>query len=66
MLRAGRPPPRSEQGQGFADHIGGHRTFVGLLERGQSSPTFDTINNIARELGLTLSQIFAEMEDGGS
>lgn len=41
-------------------HAGGlNRTYVGAVERGEKSPTLDTIEKIAAGLGVSVREIFA-------
>lgn len=56
---------RSEQGysqEGFALRVGLHRTYVGNIERGEKAVTIVTANKLAGALGLTLADLFAELE----
>lgn len=56
---------RTERGysqEGFAFRVGLHRTYVGNIERGEKAVTIVTANKLARALGLTLAQLFAELE----
>ena len=39
-----------------------HRTHVGFIERGERSPSVDVAAKVARALGLTLSELAAEIE----
>jgi transcriptional regulator with XRE-family HTH domain len=58
---------RSEQGssqEGFALRVGLHRTYVGNIERGEKAVTIVTANKLAGALGLTLADLFAELERG--
>ncbi len=48
--------------QGLADKSGYHRTYIGLLERGQKSPSLRTIFNIASTLQVKPSQIVEGVE----
>ena len=34
------------------------RTYIGTIERGEKSPTLNTIAKIARALGITKSELF--------
>jgi transcriptional regulator with XRE-family HTH domain len=34
------------------------RTYIGTIERGEKSPTLNTISKIAKALGVSLSQLF--------
>lgn len=56
---------RKEKGfsqESFADHVGVHRTFMGLIERGKSNVTMLTASRIAEGLGITLSQFIEAVE----
>jgi len=48
--------------EGFADHCGVHRTFMGTIERGESNLSFQNLAKLARGLGITLSQLFSGLE----
>lgn len=48
--------------EGFAFRVGLHRTYVGNIERGEKAVTIVTANKLARALGLTLAELFAELE----
>lgn len=47
--------------QGLADKSGYHRTYIGLLEGGQKSPSLRTIFNIATTLHVKPSEIVKEV-----
>lgn len=49
--------------QALADKSGYHRTYIGLLERGQKSPSLRTIWNIATTLQVKPSEILSRVED---
>jgi DNA-binding XRE family transcriptional regulator len=34
------------------------RTYIGTIERGEKSPTLNTINKISSTLGITLNELF--------
>lgn len=56
---------RSKQGlsqQVLADKSGYHRTYIGLLERGQKSPSLRTLFNIAATLQVPPSDMLASVE----
>ncbi len=58
---------RSEQGysqEEFAFRVGLHQTYVSSVERGERNVTIGTADKIARALGTTLSEMFAELERG--
>jgi transcriptional regulator with XRE-family HTH domain len=47
--------------EGFAAHCQVDRSYMGSIERGEVSPTLDTILKIATGLGVTLAQLFRGM-----
>jgi transcriptional regulator with XRE-family HTH domain len=59
---------RSEQGfsqEAFAERCGLHRTYIGIVERGEKAVTIVTADKIAKALGITLADLFSELEQGG-
>lgn len=42
----------------FAFKCGVDRTYIGTIERGEKSPTLNTIVKIANALGITKSELF--------
>ena len=48
--------------EAFAARIGVHRTFVGSVERGETNISLDNIARVAKGLGLTIAELFAEVE----
>jgi transcriptional regulator with XRE-family HTH domain len=46
----------------FAEQCGLHRTYIGTIERGEKTMTIETANKVALTLGLTLSQLFDQVE----
>ena len=46
----------------FADHCGLHRTYIGLIERGEKTITIETALKIAMALKMPLSQLFLRLE----
>jgi transcriptional regulator with XRE-family HTH domain len=48
--------------QGLADRSGYHRTYIGLLEGGQKSPSLRTIFDIATTLDVKPSAIVKQVE----
>jgi transcriptional regulator with XRE-family HTH domain len=59
---------RSEQGfsqEAFAERCGLHRTYIGIVERGEKAVTILTADKIAKALGITLADLFSELEQGG-
>jgi transcriptional regulator with XRE-family HTH domain len=56
---------RTKQGysqEGFADHCGVHRTFMGTIERGESNISFSNLVKVSQGLGITLSQLLSGLE----
>jgi transcriptional regulator with XRE-family HTH domain len=49
----------------LAHAAGLHRTYVGLIERGQRNPTLDAAHALARALGMRLSELVREAERAG-
>jgi transcriptional regulator with XRE-family HTH domain len=48
--------------EGFADHIGVHRTYYGNIERSKQNPTLWNLQRIALGLRMPLSDLLAEAE----
>ncbi len=46
----------------FADLCGLHRTYIGLIERGEKTITIETAQKIAMALKMPLSQLFLRLE----
>lgn len=42
----------------LADKCGIHRTYIGALERGEKSPTLNTIEKLANALEITIKELF--------
>ncbi len=56
---------RSEIGlsqEAFADQCGLHRTYIGSIERGEKTVTIETASKLAKALGITLTQLFSQLE----
>lgn len=53
---------RNHSQEEFADICGVHRTYVGFVERGERTMLIETANVLAIGLGISLSQLFAEVE----
>ncbi|MBD5422212.1 MAG: helix-turn-helix transcriptional regulator [Bacteroides sp.] len=43
--------------EAFAFKCGMDRTYIGIIERGEKSPTLNTLNKIANGLNITLSHL---------
>lgn len=42
----------------LASRAGVHRTYIGMIERAEKNITLESIDKVARALGLTLSDLF--------
>jgi len=49
----------------FAFEAGLHRTYVSQLERGLKTPSLNTLQRIAKVLGISLSSMFGLIEQRG-
>lgn len=45
----------------LAERCGVHRTYIGSIERGEKSPTLNTMVKFAKGLGLSLSDFFTDL-----
>ncbi len=66
LLRFGRGIRRLRERQGqsqedFAELVDVHRTYVGMLERGEKSPTLGTVTAWAKAFGLRPSELLREI-----
>lgn len=43
--------------EAFAFKCGFDRTYIGIIERGEKSPTLNTLDKIAKGLNITLSHL---------
>lgn len=50
--------------EAFAECCGLHRTYVGAIERGEKTITIETAGKLADGLGLSLAQLFLQVEQG--
>jgi transcriptional regulator with XRE-family HTH domain len=58
---------RKERGltqEALALSTGVHRNYIGGIERGERSPTVETIAVLADALGVSLGELFARAESG--
>ena len=56
---------RKEKGysqEAFAVVVGVHRTYMGLIERGQANVTLETLNKVARALSINSSEVIRRAE----
>ena len=44
----------------LADRCGVHRTYIGSIERGEKSPTLNTIEKIANGLNTDIFRLFSD------
>lgn len=44
----------------LADRCGVHRTYIGAIERGEKSPTLNTVEKIAEGLGVKIKEFFTD------
>lgn len=49
--------------EALASGAGLHRNYVGMLERGERSPTLLVVQQLAAALGTTMAVIIQEFED---
>ena len=42
----------------LADKCGVHRTYIGAIERGEKSPTLNTVYKIAKGLNININLLF--------
>lgn len=47
----------------MAERCGLHRTYVGAIERGERNVTLETLNELARALGVSAAELIAEVPD---
>jgi len=60
---------RRERGysqEDFSFRVGLHQTYVSSIERGERNVTIQTADRIAGAFGLTLTELFAELERSAS
>ena len=48
----------------LADLASVHRTYIGMVERGEKNITYLSAQKIATALGISLSELFEEIDDG--
>jgi transcriptional regulator with XRE-family HTH domain len=49
--------------EGFADLVGLHRTYIGLVERGEKNISFINLRKIAEKLNISLSELLTTLPD---
>lgn len=45
----------------LASKAGVHRTYIGMIERAEKNITLENISNVARALGLSISELTKEI-----
>jgi transcriptional regulator with XRE-family HTH domain len=58
---------RQEKGyshEEFSFRVGLHQTYISSVERGERNVTIQTADRIAKALGITLADLFGELERG--
>jgi transcriptional regulator with XRE-family HTH domain len=48
--------------EALADEAGLHRTYVGMIERGERTPTIVVVKQLATALGTTMVDLIRELE----
>lgn len=48
--------------EGLANIAGVHRTYVGMIERGEKNITLVNMSKISKALGVSLHELFQELE----
>lgn len=49
--------------EALAESAGLHRTYVGMLERGERTPTIIAVKQLADALGVTMVDLIRELEE---
>lgn len=49
--------------EAFANQIELHRTYIGMIERGEKNISLNNIEKVATGLHMTISDVFKEMEE---
>ncbi len=55
------------KGKGFSQEelafqAGVHRTYIGMIERGEKNVTLNNIKKLADALGVSMSEVFSQLE----
>lgn len=53
---------RGHSQESFGEASSLHRTYIGMVERGETNVTLAAINKMAKALGLTLGKMLTELE----
>jgi transcriptional regulator with XRE-family HTH domain len=62
-IRQGRSVLGISQGE-LAERAGLHRTYVSDLERGARNPSIESIEKLARALGVSVAKLFEQADNG--
>ena len=46
----------------LAERCGVHRTYIGSIERGEKSPTLNTIERFAKGLNVSITDLFVDLK----
>ena len=46
----------------FAEYAGVHRTYIGMIERGEKNITITNIEKIAKALNLSIEELFSQVK----
>lgn len=52
--------------ESFAARIKVHRTFMGTIERGKTNPSLDTLERLAKGLGISVWELLRSAERSGA
>lgn len=52
--------------EGFAHKIKVHRTFMGTIERGKTNPSLETLERLAKGLGMSVWELMRHAERASS
>ena len=47
--------------EAFAEIVGVHRTYIGMIERGEKNITLENINKLAIAFNVSLSELFKNL-----
>ena len=47
--------------EAFAEIVGVHRTYIGMIERGEKNITLENINKLAIAFNISLSELFKNL-----
>ena len=47
--------------EAFAEIVGVHRTYIGMIERGEKNITLENISKLAKAFGISISCLFSDL-----